>query len=498
MAHRRDDIALFLFRRDLRLEDNTALDAALEWARKRDVPTKVVCAFAFPEDQINPNKNKYFSNAAVQFMCESLEDLAKNLEQLGTKLHILQCSSHVDYLRAVSKNVGQKRLVGVFFNKDHSVYANKRDKEIIVWCKANEIYCPDDMHDLHDYDLVKPDEGLLPDGRAYTNLSQYYNKFVKGLLTVDKPKRGDARKTDFTILSSSLAGLKDIEWIRTLYKQNEELAQKGGRQEGIKILKMIKDGSFAKYGHDRDFPALDATTKSSAHLHFGTVSIREMYWALRDKYGADNPLIRELVFRSFYIKIYTHNDKLQRGMAFQDEMDKKVPWISPKSAEGREYWQRWINGTTGFPLVDAGMRQLAATGWMHNRVRMLVATTATRYFMLDWRDCAKFFYSQLVDADTFSNTAGWQWSAGIGPDSAPYFRAPMNPFIQSKKFDEDAVYIKRWVPELADIPAKDIHKWDQQKIRDKYKDTSKYPAPVIEQKEASRRATETFKNARKA
>ena len=134
-------------------------------------------------------------------------------------------------------------------------------------------------------------------------------------------------------------------------------------------------------------------------------------------------------------------------------------------------------GHTGYPLVDAGIQQLLKTGWMHNRVRMTVASVATRYFYLDWRKCAKWFYQQLVDADPYSNTAGWQWAAGIGVDSAPYFRAPFNPFRQSYRFDRDAEYIYRWLPEVSAIDAKDLHKWDDPKIRAKYPDV-KYPAPL--------------------
>jgi deoxyribodipyrimidine photo-lyase len=232
----------------------------------------------------------------------------------------------------------------------------------------------------------------------------------------------------------------------------------------------------------------DATTKMSAHLHFGTISIREAYWAfIRNK-----SLIRELVFRSFYLKIYSLKPELQRGKAYREKLDKNIKWNSLSNS--KKEWKAWITGTTGFPLCDAGMRQLLYENWVHNRVRMIVATVPTRYLRIDWRDCLKYFYKNLVDADVFSNTAGWQWSCGVGPDGAPFFRPPMNPFIQSKKFDENAEYIKKWIPELKDVDSKDIHKWFDEKIRNKYPDC-KYPEPIVNYQEASKKTVLEYKKA---
>lgn len=473
--------ALFLFRRDLRLVDNTALNEAIRLAR--DNGLKIVPAFVLDTKQINRKTNKYFSNAAVQFMCESLADLDKSLQKYGTHLHIMQGDT-LSLLRKVKPQI-------VVFNKDYSVYARKRDAGVQKWCNKHNVLC---HGEIEDYDLVPLSEGRLPDGRPYTNLSQYFARFTSGSaarpqLTVKEPTSVSMKPVDFA--SVNIACL-DVSKLEGCYDIMPDLAQHGGRKEGSKVLSRIEHGDYEKYESQRDLPSVEGTTKASAHLHFGTISVREMYWALRTRHGADHGLIRELVFRSFYIKIYTHNERLQRGEAYNSGMDKHISWNSKDKATG--LWQAWTDGTTGYPLVDAGMRQLKQTGWVHNRVRMLVATVPTRYLLLDWRDCAQFFYTCLVDADTFSNTAGWQWSAGIGPDAAPYFRAPMNPFIQSKKFDVDAVYIKRWVPELAEVSPNDIHRWDEEKIRQKYP-TCSYPAPIIPQKEASRTSVAMFKQA---
>lgn len=482
-------VALFIFHRDLRLVDNSALYEAIEWCRSQTHPTKLVCAFVFTKDQVDANKNKYFSNSAVQFMCQSLVDLNGQLEHYETRLHILKSDNQLEALDAF---IQYSDIRGVFFNKDYSVYATQRDTSAKKWCDERNVHC---SNDIEDYDLIPLHKGLLADGRPYTNLSQYYAKFVKGSVEVRTPLTKRLMKEDFKILNG-LPSI-DIADVQSFYTEVPEVAQQGGRVNGLRIIKDIKSKKYEEYSIARDFPALDNTTKTSAHLHFGTISVREMYHAIHEAHGFENGLLRELVFRSFYLKIYALYPKLQRGAAFREDMDKHIPWISKTSGDGKDAWKAWTLGTTGYPLVDAGMRQLMTTGWMHNRVRMLVATTATRYFLLDWRECARFFYTCLVDADTFSNTAGWQWSAGVGPDAAPYFRAPMNPFIQSKKFDEDARYIKKWVPELRDVTPQDIHRWGEQKIRDKYIDKCTYPAPLIEQKTASKRATDAFKAAHK-
>lgn len=469
---------VFLFHRDLRIVDNTAFNAAVKWCREND--GVLVPMFVFPPEQIDPGINKYFSNAAVQFMCESLVDLDA---AIASSLLMFKADT-LDALNIVRKHV--PTISEVFCNMDYSVYAKAHDATIAGWCKSHNIT----FHgDIEDYDLVPASQGLVENIRPYTNLSQYYAKFTKGDLQVRAPTTGPlkaALSVDINIKHPHRVYAKDLS---QFYTHLPDLAQKGGRSNGLKILTKLKKGSFDAYDRERDFPAVTTgTTKASAHLHFGTISVREMFHAAKD----NGPLQRELVFRSFYLKIYSMKPELQRGTAFKKELDDhlKKSYVSATGAS----WKAWTEGTMGIPLADAGMRQLAKEGWVHNRVRMLVATTATRYLLHDWRDCARFFYTKLVDADTFSNTAGWQWSAGVGPDSVPYFRYPMNPYIQSAKFDADATYIKRWIPELADVSAKDIHKWDDEKTRKKYPACT-YPAPIIGQKQAASRAVAIMKSA---
>jgi deoxyribodipyrimidine photo-lyase len=467
---------LFLFHRDLRLIDNTALIEAIKSKQK------VIPVFIFPPEQIDEEKNSYFSHPAVQFMCESLDELDKDLKILGSQLYTFK-GDNLDVLSAIYKKTQFK---SIYYNRDYSVYATKRDKIITEWCKDHTI---ESHGEYEDYDLIPLQNGLLPDGRPYSNLSQYLHKFettqtVKDVIT-QKLKSSDVYHSSL----SNVAHYIPISKIHSFYKKNENIKQHGGRKNALKIVHKVKD--FKHYEKERDFPALDNTTHISAHLHFGTVSIREFYWALHKELGPHNGIIRQLAFRSMYLKIYALKPELQRGEAYRKKIDEYIKW-----KKDPKYWKAWTTGHTGFPLVDAGMRQLHYENWVHNRVRIVVASVATRYLNLDWRDCAKYYYQYLVDADTFNNTAGWGFSSGTGVDASLYFRPAINPFIQSKKLDEDAIYIKKWLPELKDVAPKDIHNWGNPKIRAKYTNID-YPEPIIDQKTASRKTLEEFKAAYK-
>lgn len=471
--------AVFLFHRDLRLEDNTALLAAIK------EHASVVPLFIFPEDQINPKRNKYFSHHAVRFMCECLHSLEEQLTALGSKLLMIRGDDTVSVLSDLFSKYPFKHL---YYNKDFGVYAQERDARIGKWGDKNGI----SIHAYEDYGLVRHDEGLLPDGRPYKVLAQYYARYQKDLRVrmVDTLRLQNGHFLKNAKFPKGIKGVVTQHDLSLLYDVPRSSQFKGGRAEGVNILRHL---SLRKnYVTERDYPAMEGTTRASPHLRFGTISIREMYWTLNKHFGKDHPLIRELVFRDFYYKIYNMHPELQRGTAYRSEMDKKISWKDPMVS--KQEWLAWTTGTTGFPLVDAGMRQLITEGWMHNRVRMLVASFATRYLYLDWRACARYFYSRLVDADPVSNTAGWQWAAGIGVDSAPYFRAPFNPYLQSKRFDKDAAYIKRWVPELHDVAPAHIHRWGEPKIRGLYPNTS-YPSPMLDQKTTSKESQKMWMEA---
>jgi deoxyribodipyrimidine photo-lyase len=458
--------ALFLFHRDLRIEDNSALNEAIKHAEH------VLPVFIFTPEQIDEKQNKYFSHPAVQFMVESLINLDK---ALNGKLGMFRG----DTINILGQLYKKYKFDCIYANRDYSRYAIKRDKAISDWCKLSNIK----YIDAEDYDLIPLAEGLRAPEQPYTVLSPYYKRFLKNI----EVKKPETEKTNVKFINCEMAGRLNKNKICSYFFENKNIAVHGGREEGLKVLARIKKGEYNKYNSERDYPAQNKTTKASAYLRFGCISIREMYWTLRNMYGRDNGLIRELVFRSFYLKIYAYKPELQNGVAYRNDIDSVVPWRKDQTR-----WKAWSTGHTGFPLCDAGMRQLIGENWVHNRVRMLIANVATKYLLLDWRECMRYFYQNLVDADIFSNTAGWQWGSGVGVDSAPYFRAPFNPFLQSDKFDKDGIYIKRWIPELAEVTPRDIHNWGDAKVRAKYPNC-KYPAPIIDQKTASAYAVATFR-----
>jgi deoxyribodipyrimidine photo-lyase len=393
-------VSVFLFHRDLRLIDNTALNAAFESG------DKIIPVFIFPPEQIDPDKNSYFSHPAVQFMCESLDEVNKDLKTFDSQLYTFK-GDNLDVLTSIHNHIQFSRL---YQNRDYSVYAEKRDRKIAQWCKEHKV---DFCGDYEDYDIVPLKNALLPDGRPYTTLSQYLHKLetTEKVRAVNKlkPKSSNFYHSSLTSVHRYIP----INEIHAFYTKNDNIKQRGGRLNALKIMKQL--AKFKKYDSERHIPSLDKTTHISAHLHFGTVSIREYYWALHKALGAHNGIIRQLAFRSMYLKVYALHPELQRGVAFRKKIDEAIHWEKDPVC-----WKAWTSGQTGFPLVDAGMKQLHYENWVHNRVRIVVASVATRYLNLDWRDCSKYYYQNLVDADTFNNTAGWGFSSGIGVDAAPF------------------------------------------------------------------------------
>lgn len=450
-------LAVFIFHCDLRLIDNTSLLQAITDGYS------VLPIFIFTPEQIDKNKNEYFSHSAVQFMCESLAEVPHIKLFKGDTLVILEkLYKHIHY-------------DAIYFNESYSHYAVKRDTSIRLFCKEKNIKCVS----KEDYGLVPLMDGLVDGKKPYTVFTPFYRK----ILTM--PIRS-VNKLKISTDSFVNIGHLDFEYkssdMKLLYKHNKNAKILGGRKYGMKLLdshlKTLKD-----YEQNRDYPALNQTSLASPHLKFGTISIREMYNKILKLFGKEHGLIRELVFREFYMKIYA---LLPRDVAVSPL---NIKWLNDK-----DLFEKWKTGTTGFPLVDAGMRELNVTGHQHNRMRMLCANILTKYFLIDWRLGMKYYYTKLVDADIFSNTAGWQWACSMGgASSIPYYRPPFNPFIQSKKFDKDCVYIKNWVPELKDVDSKDIHNWHKSVVRDKYPNT--YIEPVIEYTLASKRAVSVYKNA---
>jgi deoxyribodipyrimidine photo-lyase len=405
----KEEISIFIFRRDLRVQDNKALNKLLDL----NSSVSLYPMFIFNPKQIYAKNNEYFSNNAIQFMIESLEDLEDNLPinyHEGDDIEILN-KLHKKY-----------HIKHVAFNKDYTPYAINRDKKILEWCESQDITIITD----EDYTLFTMGSIKNGTGKPYQVFTPFYRQTLK--MKSDIPITHDIKKSNI---------INDIKHFdkKKYYTHNANLAVRGGRKNALARLKMDMKG----YHKNRDYPAADATTKLSAYIKFGCVSIREVFY----NYKNNKALQRELIWREFYANILYHFPHVI-GNSFKKKYD-KIKWSNNKG-----WFKLWCEGKTGFALVDAGMRQLNETGWMHNRVRMIVAMFLTKDLLIDWRWGEKYFATRLVDYDPASNNGGWQWSASTGTDAQPYFRI-FNPDLQIKKYDKNYEYIKQWNPNYKDI-----------------------------------------------
>jgi len=437
--------SIFIFTRDFRLEDNVGLLYALKLSKQ------VIPIFVFTPEQVN--KNTYKSENAVQFMCESLQELDANLKAQGSKLFYF-FGTHEKIVQKLIKN---NKIDAVFINTDYTPYAKKRLKKIIDVCEKQG--CA--FHTYEDYLLNPVGSVLTGSGTPFLKYTPYFNKAVRKkivLSIVNKYKSYAPKKTK---IAGEFTG--DI---KKFYTKNKNIEINGGRKNGLKILKKIKN--FRDYDENRNMLTYQ-TTKLSAYIKFGCISIREAFKAIKTVKSKD--LMRQLYWRDFYYNILYFFPRVF-GRALKEKYN-KIVWPNNTS-----YFEKWKKGQTGFPIVDACMRQLNTTGFMHNRGRLIVSNFLIKLLLVDWQKGEKYFAQKLVDYDPAVNNGNWQWSASTGADSQPYFRI-FNPWLQSKKFDPNCEFIKKWVPELQEVKAADIHKWD---VKYKGYKNIKYPKPIINYK----------------
>ena len=459
-------INILIFRRDLRIEDNSALDALA----KASPEYPILPIFIFNPLQIDPDKNPYFCNASVQFMVESLKDLRSATN------NSLVCfyGYDVQVLDAIKKKYV---IDAIAFNEDYTPFAKTRDEQIKKWCTLNNI----NIVTGQDYTLLPMKSIMSAAQTPYEIFTPFYKKCLR--LLVSKPvshSRASHRFFKPTARMSNSLAYNDLDKF-----YNYSLLMKGGRYHALEALDKVKSKYYIDYEKQRDIPSLDKTTRLSPYIKFGCVSVREVFYAFKETYGITHGLVRELLWREFYAHLIFHNEHMINPITHTPNRPFKspashrmVPWTSGKV--GETYLQRWCAGVTGFPLVDAGIRQLLKVGWMHNRCRMVVAVFLTKDLMVDWRLGERFFAQHLIDYDPCSNSGGWQWcSPNTGVDPAPYLRI-FSPWSQAKRFDPEAKYIKTWIPELKHIPSKDIMNWDT--MHDKHKDMTTYPKPMVDHK----------------
>jgi deoxyribodipyrimidine photo-lyase len=418
-------LALHIFRRDLRLQDNAALLAALNSAET------VIPCFIFDTRQIGDNH--YKGNACLQFMAASLAELDAELKKKNSQLFFFDGIAE----QTLDKILSLHPIDAVFINRDYTPFSRQRDAALANICKQRGF----ELQVHADALLHEPESCLKANHQPYTVFTHFFNRAKE--LPVNPPRQNKhANYFQHAMKDANQATLSSL-----LQINNPHLRVKGGRTEVLQLLKNVT--KMRDYHDSRNFPAQDSTTHLSAHHKFGTLSIRETYAAITAAFGPHHTLINELYWRDFFTHIGFHFPRVFSG-AFQQKYD-ALRWHSPDKV-----FALWCQGMTGFPIVDAGMRELNQTGLMHNRVRMITASFLTKDLHLDWRLGERYFAQQLVDYDPAVNNGNWQWSASTGCDAQPYFRI-FNPWLQQKKFDPECLYIKKYIPELSHLAPKAIH-----------------------------------------
>ena len=452
--------SLFIFRRDLRLDDNTGLIAAFNMSEN------VIPCFIFDPRQVE-KQNDFRSLNSIQFMMESLDDLEKQLKAKKGKLYRFYGVAE----DVISQLLKKEKIEAVFVNRDYTPFSIKRDRQIRKHCNKHAI----DFNSFSDILLHEVDEIRTGNGDPYTIFTPYYKKASQVL--VRKPEK--IKKPGFYSKNITISASKK-KYTQSLGYENPHIHVHGGRKHALKILKSLF--KFKDYAKVRDYPSIP-TTNLSAYIKYGNVSIREVYYAMQKALGSKSTLSRQLYWHDFYTQL-AYFSPYVFGEPFRLKY-KKIKWST-----STKNFDTWCQGLTGFPIVDAGMRQLNATGYMHNRVRMIVGSFLTKDLHINWLWGEKYFAQLLVDYDPCVNNGNWQWSSSTGADASPYFRI-FNPWLQQKKFDPECTYIKKWIPELEDLDPKTIHAWD--KVHSEYE--VDYPAPMVDHYIQSQKAKEMYRAA---
>ncbi|EON77740.1 Deoxyribodipyrimidine photolyase [Lunatimonas lonarensis] len=429
-----EKITLFWFRRDLRLEDNVGLYYAFSQERN------VLPLFIFDTEILNKLEDK--CDARVGFIHAQLQRLNQELAAFGSTL-LVKLGSPLSVYERLMKEYD---IQCVYTNRDYEPYARERDKAVGELLKSRQI----PFYDFKDQVIFEQNEILTDSGQHYKVYTPYSRNWKAKLQSTKlTPLHLDAnRKGFYQTKPFAIPSLMDI----------------GFEPSPIQIPPIeINKPLIRQYDKTRNYPATAGTTRLGIHLRFGTISIRKL---VSEATSLNETYLNELIWREFYMMILYHNPEVVT-QSFKKAYD-AIPWRNNEAE-----FTAWCNGKTGYPIVDAGMRELNATGYMHNRVRMITASFLTKHLLIDWRWGEAYFAKKLLDFELASNNGGWQWAAGTGTDAQPYFRI-FNPSSQQEKFDKDGAYIKKWVPE-----------WGSES----------YPKPIVDHKFARARALETYKGA---
>ena len=472
---------IHIIHRSIRIQDNTSL------IHQMKIHDNVTVIFIFTPEQINPKKNKYFSNNSVQYMIESLKELADTIHSKNGKLLFF----YGDYMKVLKSLHKQENINSISFNYEYTPYGRKRSKDITDWANEKNIT----IYEKEDYALydILTKETCKADGTPYLVYTPYMNHLTSNL-TVRPVDKFNKFKFDNNTTYNKNKYIMDIKEIDNFYKDNPDINVHGGRTNTLKILKKL--GEFKDYDKNRDYFTYK-TTFLGASNHFNVASPREVYYEMVEKLGKKSGLIRELIWRQFYMELSHYFPHILHGMIKGKNKSLKEKYDNIKWANNMKLFEKWKDAETGYPVVDAANRQLLKTGFCVNRCRMITASFAIKHLQIDWRLCENYYATRLVDYDPMVNNNSWQWVNGSGADAQPYFRI-FNPWAQSLKYDKDCEYIKKWIPELKDVDNKDIHKWHDPEIRKKWKEKGiTYCDPIVEHEVQRKKALDMYYNALK-
>ena len=464
--------AVTVIRRSLREHDNTALVKASE-EHDEVVPLYVVDDSYFEQAELGYPRMKFWH--------DSLKELKQDLSEKDGRQLVVRRG---DPAEEIQKVVEETDADAVYHNRDYRPYSRERDQRV-----ADELEVP--VKSFKDIVMFEKEEILTNSGTPYKVYSYYKKKWFK------KDKRRPQKVKDYSTPELDSVEIPSISELG--FEKPEDMnVWDGGRENGLQRMKQFKE-NIREYDQARDYAWKDSTSKLSPHLKFGTVSIREVFWEAErmkeddsDSEGIET-WQEELAWRDYYMQILWNYPHEVEEPFMEKYRGNEPDWDSKQDAPDK--WDAWVEGKTGYPFVDAGMRQLKKTGWMHNRLRMVVTNFSCKDLWLEWRDVHDYFSRMFVDAEIASMVGGIQWSYSIGTDAQPYFRV-FNPMSQSERYDPDGKYIRKWVPELEDVPDEHIHEpWKMSQSQQEQCDVvigEDYPEPIVDHDEKRKESVERF------
>ena len=456
--------SLFIFNSDLRLKNNPALsNASLNGS-------SLTTVFIF-----NPKKwnNHNESNLKIAFQIEHLKELSEKLKNLNIPLKIINANGIEDESKKIIDFVKKNEIQEVFINKEYGVNEMQRDETL-----QKDLERMNKKLNIFDSSIFHPDSIKTQSDTFFKVFTPFSRAFRSKLMSKkieisELPKRQEHAISVSDRIESFKLDKNDQE----IFNQYEI-----GEEKALEKLESFIDHKILNYKENRDFPSLDGTSALSPYLSSGILSSGQCIFYVFQKYSEDEigvkTWVNEIIWREFYKYILFHNPRVSKNLSFSEKYD-NFPWLN-----NEDNFISWSKGQTGVPIIDAAMRQLNASGWMHNRLRMIVAMYLTKNLLIDWRKGEKYFMKKLIDGDFASNNGGWQWSASTGVDAAPYFRI-FNPITQSEKFDKEGSFIKKWIPEIA--AAKNIHDPSTEERKE-----MGYSYHLVDLKESRKKAIEQF------